>query len=386
MIIIQEIFDAGDRGNIVKQLCVLFGAICLSVATPVFAETKIVSWNAQAELTESLEERVEDFRDFASVVNPDVIILVEMNGEQSVSAFAESLGWNDYYSVTSDLSNLSTNVFFALELAVISKIPIIGATEYDTRVDGVHDVLRNGVSFGFVVEEKLVSDGIPNFGNPLSSTDRGTIRVDLSNGLSIFPVHLKSNRVSKCSTPKQAITTIKENGFVFSDTLRSQLEAAYDLGFPAATKQRLGNAEKRERVIAAIVREAEKAVDEGRTTIIGGDFNTAFEEGKVGKSPSDCQLMDFGCKKAPFPANACVGGDGFDDTLGILENALVGPTKWSILSRNMERTYDDTAFANKAIDHIAVPMDQASKFTEAKRIDALFGSDHYPIFTVMKSN
>jgi hypothetical protein len=62
---------------------------------------------------------------------------------------------------------------------------------------------------------------------------------------------------------------------------------------------------------------------------------------------------------------ACAAGDGYNDTLGgILEAELVGRTKWKELSRHLPRTYDDPAFADFAIGHIAVPV--AGKLSEAQ--------------------
>jgi hypothetical protein len=170
--------------NILTVSSLLFAALSVNA----FAETKIVTWNAEAELTESLEERLQDFEDFAAAVDPDVVILVEMNGEQGVSAFVDKLGWSEYYSVTSNLSKLSTSVYFALEVAVVSKIPITSAVEYDTSIDGAHGINVNGVVSPVAIDEvQLRSDGIAHFGDTLASTDRGTIRVDLDNGLTLFP-------------------------------------------------------------------------------------------------------------------------------------------------------------------------------------------------------
>ncbi|MEM9211833.1 MAG: endonuclease/exonuclease/phosphatase family protein [Pseudomonadota bacterium] len=358
---------------------------CLLMSTGFFgsasAQTKIAVWNMEAELSESLEDRIQDFSEFASQIQPDIVVLVEVNGEEGTKAFADQLGWSEKFFVTSDLSELSTTVFFALEMAVISKFPIEKAIEYDASVDGAH-VIRDHTGATQMVEElELKSDGIPHFGQPLKSTDRGTIRVDLANGLSIFPIHLKSNRVGECSTPREALKTIRDNGFALSSALEEQLEQAGSIGFPTATQEHLTNAAKRERVMAAIVREAEKAIDEGRVVVFAGDFNTAFEPGKKGSDPSDCTLQDFSCAKAPFPADACTSGDGFDDTLGILDSALVGPTTWTVLSDTLGRTYDDEAFADKAIDHIVVAEQHASDFAIAEKADSTFGSDHFPVIT-----
>ena len=179
------------------------------VALPLlaFADTKVVVWNTQASLEERTEERLDDFKGFAEATDPDVIVLIEMSGEGSVESFVSQLDWDEAYSVTSDLATLSTNVFFALEMAVVAKIPIESVVEYDTSVDGFHPVrTKSGDVLDLVSEEQLMSDGIPHFGQTLSSRDRGTMRVDLENGLSIFPVHLKSNRVSACSAPPSNLT------------------------------------------------------------------------------------------------------------------------------------------------------------------------------------
>lgn len=363
------------------RLVTLFIAMLfLCSVSPAFAETKIVVWNVKASLEEKTQERLDDFKAFAEFTDPDVIILVEMSGESGVESFVSQLSWDEAYYVTSDLATLSTNVFFALEMAVISKIPIESVIEYDTSLDGVHPVrTKSGKTLDLVREEKLVSDGIPHFGQTLSSRDRGTIRVDLENGLSIFPVHLKSNRVSACSKPRDALRTIEQNGFDLSPSLRVQLENAYNAGFAEATAGHISNAQQRERVIAAIARVAQEAIDEDRHVVITGDFNTSYEEGKKGDLPSDCTLKDFSCEKAPFPANACSDGDGFDDTFAILEKGYAASATWNVLSKAFPRTYDDTDFADVAIDHIAIPASSEAKFSNAQRIDQLFGSDHYPI-------
>lgn len=345
-----------------------------------FAKTEIVVWNAQASLEEKTSERLDDFKSFAETTDPDVIVLIEMSGESSVESFVSQLDWPEVYHITSDLAQLSTNVFFALEMAVISKRPIENVVEYDTSLDGVRPVrTESGSVLDVVTEELLTSNGIPNFGQPLARTDRGTIRVDLDNGLSIFPVHLKSNRAGSCSGPRDALKTIERNNFSLSPALRAQLEGAYDAGFPEATAEHISNAQKRERVIAAVAREAQNAIDAGRHAVILGDFNTAYEEGKKGDLPGDCALQAFSCRKAPFPANACSDGDGYDDTLAILEQGYASAAKWNVLSKSLPRTYDDTAFADAAIDHVAVPVSSQEKFTDIRRGNELFGSDHYPV-------
>ena len=211
-----------------------------------------------------------------------------------------------------------------------------------------------------------------------AQTDRGTMRVDLENGLTLFPLHLKSNRVGQCSDLARAGSALRAAGI----DVPAEVQAAFDNGFAKATKTRLSNAAKRERVMAATIVVAEDAVADGRTVVIAGDLNTAFETGKSGADlSSDCKLSDFSCAKAPFPEAARSGSDGFDDTLGMLEAGLVGDTKWTVLSKGLPRTYDDPAFANAAIDHIVVPVADSDRFSTAIRASETYGSDHYPIAT-----
>ena len=139
--------------------------------------------------------------------------------------------------------------------------------------------------------------------------------------------------------------------------------------------------------MAAAVKVANVAIDEGKTVILAGDMNTSYEPGLVGSKVADCALKAFTCDKGKLPANACTNGDGYDDTLGgILEAGLVGATKWKVLSKSLDRTYDDTVFANHAIDHFAVPVGVAGKFTDAKKGAGTFGSDHFPIVTEYDAN
>lgn len=349
--------------------CIAFGA------EPV----RIVSWNTKPALYEALNKRLADFKSLDQDLKPDVLVLIEVAGEYEVRKIVQALGWTKYHAIITNWASLNDRVHFALEAALISKIPIIRAVEYDASPDGHHEVFTNdGVVPGIASEVTLSSRGIAGFGDPLARTDRGTIRVDLANGLTIFPVHLKSNRNGACIDLSNAIRTLRRAGLQVPPTARTFL----DRGFDRASKERLRNARKRERVMAATVRVANEAMAEGRTVVIAGDMNTSFEPGLAGKAVEDCTLADFGCATGPLPPTACTTGDGYDDTLGgILEAGLVGGTKWKVLSRHLPRTYDDPIFADFAIDHMAVPVDTAAKFIKVQRGTKTYGSDHFPIWT-----
>ena len=364
--------------NTLNSLFVLLTATFVLTA-PVYAEeTKIVVWNAEATIYEGLAKREADIKALDLAISPDVLVLVEIAGAEELERIIGYLGWSDFHAALSDFGKVSNSAFTGLEVAIVSKIPIESSTEYDASIgDGHHEVSGN-LGQALSTEKLLSSNGLSGVPS-MAKTDRGTLRVDLANGLSIFPVHLKSNRNGACSDASNAIKTLHRMKLA----VPQQLQASVENGFDRATKNHLSNAVKRERVVAAIKREADGAVDEGRIVVIAGDFNTAFEPGKAGSKLSDCALKAFSCARSPFPANACPG-DGFDDTLAILELGLIGDQKWEFLTRNLDRTYDDEKFADLAIDHIAVPEGQSARFTKAAKAGNTFGSDHYPVVTVFK--
>lgn len=348
-------------------------------ANMAFAEDiRIVSWNASPNFAEGLQERLEDFSELATELQPDVLILVETGGDIEVRMIAEQLGWDDYAAVTSNWAIADTNIYFALEAAIISRIPIERVVEYDTSLDGHHEVFGpNGDLPGLVSEQILTADGIPGFGQTLAKTDRGTMRVDLANGLSIFPLHLKSNRNSACSGLSGALRTMDRYNF----SVDPSATTAPDMGFEGATQAHLSNAAKRERIMGATARIAAQAVVEGRVAVIAGDMNTSFEPGKAGTAIEDCDLENFSCAAAPFPASACSNGDGFDDTLGMLTAGLVENQSWTILSEGLGKTYDSNVFSDLAIDHFGVPVEYSERFSTATKASNTYGSDHFPIIT-----
>jgi endonuclease/exonuclease/phosphatase family metal-dependent hydrolase len=356
-------------------------------------DIKIVSWNAHASLPEHIEERTKNFKDFAQKLKPDVVVLVEVTGLAEALAIARNLGWAQYHGIISNFSVASTEAFQGLEVAVISKKPVDKAVEFDAFPEGEggsHRIFtEQGVIGAPIAEQKLSVVGMQGV-FPLERFDRGRLRVDLGGDtkLSIFPVHLKSNRNSPCGKIETTIRNLEDLGL----EVPPQLLAMNKNGFDQATEDHRDNARQRERVIAAVEKLAEQALAEGRVPVIAGDFNTGFEPGKAGNSFADCTLQNFSCESGPFPALACRDGDGYDDTLAILENGLVGNVRWAVLSKDLPRTYqgdEKPQYADRAIDHIAVPLTLLSRFTLAERPGTdkgdRFGSDHYPITTTYHS-
>jgi len=313
---------------------------------------RIVDWNIENATISKIAAQRSDIRRLAHDLNPDILVLEEVSGGKAAAqAIAKALGWQKPYIAVSDFFRPNVKKpFYSQELAVISREPITTATEFDARPD--HQTIPLMLPDGStqpVTEFPLTSAGIPGFGGGIWKYAKGTIRVDFADGLSLFPVHLKSDRIT--------------------------VQSPDDI-----TKQRIKNAKKRETTIAAIAREANKAVKAGRISVILGDFNTAFEPGKFGSEVADCKLQNFPKKPAPFPVSAC-NGPGYDDTLGLLEAGLVEGQHWSFLTRKARRTWfgANNRYGDYAIDHVAIPVAQADHFTLVKSGHGQYGSDHRPV-------
>ena len=363
-----------------RLLPCLLSLIVLSAPVSAQQKLRIVSWNMKATLAEGVAKREEGLRRFMADTQPDVLVLVEMAGLEEAKKVASFTGWTDYQGVVTNFNVAEDNALFALEVAVLSKIKIQAATELDpSGRDSAEPAFGAGAlieNLPQLAEQKLENTALVPLGR-FTSGDRGTLRVDLANNLTIFPVHLKSSFNASCLKIDEARNTIGSQ----DSKLAQELKRYFDEGFRAATEEHLDNARKRERMMAAVLIEANKAADEGRKVLIAGDFNTAFEKGKWGKQlDSDCDLRDFSCKAAPFPEEACTG-DGFDDTLSIPLTPLIGSRKWVFLTRDLGRTYASEEFADKAIDHQLVPKEQESLFSPSTRAGETFGSDHFAVVT-----
>lgn len=342
------------------------------------ADVKVISWNVAASPYEKVLARAPDYKKMADTLSPDVIVLIELTGRPDIKAIADAIDWQTYYATVSDGQVQGDEIHAGLEVGVLSKLPITSVIEFDPKPEGhVHQVFTNAKPDGdsSIPVKEAPLKGIDMMG--LAATDRGTLRVDLANGLTVFPVHLKSNSNDACFAADDAIKDLKKLGL----TPVPALQAVLDNGSDVKAKADKDNAFKRERVIAATKTVADLAVAEGRTVLIAGDWNTSFEPGKFGQSFDDCQLAAFSCAKAPFPASAC-SGDGYDDTFTILTVPLAGSQKWTMLTKDLGRTFDEMEFADKAIDHMAVPDAAAQAFAAPKVGPDTFGSDHFPILTV----
>ncbi|MGH1351230.1 MAG: hypothetical protein ACRBBN_10525 [Methyloligellaceae bacterium] len=196
----------------ILSICFLI-ILFFSGFTPVMAKPfKIVSWNVSPLLSEGIRLRTKQIQKLNADLKPDVIVLVEVVGRDEAILMAKALGWKHYYGVVTNWGKVYGTPYFGLEAAVISKTPITRAIELDASPDGFHKGFSHeGDVEGIVSEEALSSDGISHI-ETLARTDRGTMRVDLDNGLTIFPLHLKSNRVGECIDLGNALKTFRKRG------------------------------------------------------------------------------------------------------------------------------------------------------------------------------
>lgn len=162
--------------------------------------------------------------------------------------------------------------------------------------------------------------------------DRGFLRVDFDNDLSLYAVHWKSS--------------------VGEDEIK--------------------NAKKREYQATGLKKDAEKLLREGRTIVVMGDYNITAHPSRSGTNEEeDCKIKKQVCDD---------DRDGYDDSISILMT-LDGSAK--LLSKDVKRTYLNKEFKDAVIDHILVAGPQADTFgtayTSSYDGKTYFGSDHKPI-------
>jgi len=137
-----------------------------------------------------------------------------------------------------------------------------------------------------------------------------------------------------------------------------------------------GNAEKRETTAAAL---AAWVVDElqarpGTTVLVGGDFN-------VGERDEDRNGVDLVAEC--FDGAACAVLDRYDETHALLGGGLVHGLTMTSLSREIDRTYANWDYGTGPIDVLYVVGDGAGRFEAARRGESDYGSDHFPVWTVI---
>ncbi|SEA86581.1 endonuclease/exonuclease/phosphatase family protein [Rubrimonas cliftonensis] len=302
---------------------------------------RVMTWNINgAEATPAALE--ENARGALAELGPvDVVMLQEVISQDQVAAIARGFGLEHH--AISDFSpppSITRSPFSSLEVAVISRTPILGAAEWDpTGRDPNGDGFAPRVSDAAAPVEELPID--VTFAD--DTPDRGFLRVDLDGELSVYAVHWKSSRGESCNA---------------ADLL---------------------NALQREEQAEGLAQDlARRLSDPARTVIVGGDFNIQApgRAARVG--------MDLGSDCAP--AGSCDGVcgadglDGYDDSISAL---LAGVSGARLLSADLDNTFIGRFFPGGAIDHLVVAGARAGAFqlasTPVVNGSSFFGSDHRPV-------
>ena len=307
------------------------------------ADVRVATWNING-VEKSDEGLAANARTMQADVGPlDVLILQEVISDAQVRAIARALDM-PYWAI-SDLSPpvaVTGNGFRSLEVAVLSRIPIEAAAEWDTTG-------REPTGDGFA--PRVSSSVIPSTETFLDLSDsgvrlsRGFLRVDLRGDLSIYAVHWKSSR--------------GEGGTVAD----------------------LDNAAQRERQAEGVAADARRRLANGGSVLIGGDLNIQAP-GRGERAGTD-PAVD--CTPGATDATACGpdGPDGYDDSVHLL---LQVDPKARLLSLDVEPTFVAETFEGGAIDHLMVAGPLAESFSAARTppVDepSYAGSDHRPVYAV----
>jgi len=313
--------------------------VLLLAAAAAAQDLRLATWNVAGPERDAgvLAQSAEDLA--AAVGTVDVLVLQEVISDEQVQAVAEALGHEHW--VISDFSpppSVTGSPFRSLEAAVTSALPIEGAGEWDPtgRAANGDNFVPRASSEASPTQELAVPHPVGELG-----LDRGFLRVDLADGLSVYAVHWKSSRGQSCNTA--------------------------DLGF----------ARQREAQANGVVRDTAALLAEARTVVVTGNFNIQApgRVPRVGTMPTaDCA-----------PTGSCDGGcgasmsDGYVDSIATLLEDLENAR---LLSGDLPEIYLARSFPGGAINHILVAGPLAAGFSDASVPDAqgtsFAGSDDRP--------
>lgn len=208
---------------------------CAIAASPAAADLRVATWNVDGvqKTPTALGDNVAAM--LADVGSLDVLVIQEVIEAEQVAAIAEAAGMPHW--VISDFSppeSITGDGFRSLEVAVLSRISIESAAEWDTTG---RDPNGDGYPPRASDEEVFAEELAPPIVLSAVRPSRGFLRAVLSNGLTVYAVHWKSSRNEGCTTPD------------------------------------FENATKRELQAEGIVADARVVVSGGGSVLVAGDFN-----------------------------------------------------------------------------------------------------------------
>lgn len=383
--------------------------VALSIATPTSAQV-FATWNVGAAWDAAIESRALRFAAAAAAVGADVYVLQEVTSLAGAETIARHLGMTEPYVVVSDFAATQdqqddtgkANVFFHLEVAVVSSVPILSATELEFDGQDQAGPVANRDTIGLNRSRLFVPGTIFDRISPATKRalpfGRGALRVELEGGTVIYAVHAKSDFNGFCAeiqttedllrrierksdtesgVPASDIETISAARATLEKILVAEEQASFSLEWPA-------NAEKREAMFGAVANAAQRDVADGKTVLVMGDYNIAPNDPRSGtKLDEDCNpsRMCF----SPVADSICQGKDGLDESHFILSSGVGGTPAMKALTANLTETLTGTF--SSAIDHIYVAGAKADQFSAAVTFKddsgGGFGSDHLPVVTTV---
>ncbi len=334
---------------------------------------RVVTWNVFRGTENDMDWRKGGLIAAGEQINADVIVLQEVTSLEAARQIAGFLGMPDADVVISDWSDDNGEWYQALEVAVISKLPILNAKEFETSaLDGRPPQAissRGAIPTG----EDLLQLPEPVNKSPENLGFRGSLRVELAGGIVLYGVHLKSGTPRACRIPEAE-------------------RPSADIFRQLVINGRISNAEQRENVMAATIALANQDVAADKTAIILGDFNIPFNEpSRTGNDlelgTPECVALTI-CARQTSP-DTCPASEGYDETHWLLQNGHIGGTQYRPLSSGLGRTYIKTEFADSPIDNIYIAGPLAADARAAALIPdpefeergRHFGSDHIPVLT-----
>lgn len=384
-------------------------ATCLLPAT-VLADTKIVTWNTGVSWDGAIEAREAEFVAAGEAIAANVYVLQEVMSLKGAERIAELLDVEDAQIVISDFASVSdqsddtdkANPFFHLEVAVVSDVPIVSATELEFDRNDDSGPLSNVPGLELSREQLFVPpevwDTISTQTQRVLRFGRGVLRVELEGDLVIYGIHAKSEISGYCFDAAETIRLLKriesrsddESGLPADEIMKLESAVATLEALIAQeeatsfSKNWITNAEKREAMLSAVASEAADDVSDGKTVVVLGDFNIAIDDPRSGSDLSttaECNPTR-NCFEV-VEDTACSGQDGLDDSHFLISGGVEPNLTMKPLTSNLDETL--LGQFSSVIDHIYVAGPRADYFTEASVVrdqsDGAFGSDHLPVVT-----
>lgn len=375
----------------------------------------LATWNAAGASVESIADRKDDVKALGAAYRaelgklPDVVVLQEITSFAAARKIADYLGYKDATIITSDVGDDREIWPFALEIAVITTENISAVDVFQSlrmkrnkpvppRAPFIEDQKTGSVRKGNAQEIEIPQIIMASNSEKPS---RGVLRVELAD-LVIYGVHLSSSGLSACRAWQTASDAYGLQKLAESFGLGDQAKAIQDAkdavleyakaipkeGVSATVDETLKRAKKREAAAAAISILARADVSEGKSVYVAGDFNTPVSEKcKTGTKLAEDATPQASCKIKITP-DTCGAVDGYDDTIAIFSKGLAGGPEFSVLTKDLDRTYTKGGFVNSPIDNILAAGPGAQKPHTVGRIEGpkvngkVFGSDHYSVLAV----